>query len=648
MSRGIARTVAGTVAAAATTALLAGGLVAGPAAAAGPDETVLGSAYANGTIAAPLALGDDGREVLFAADASNLDPRADGRARELYVHDRLTGTTSLVSRGSGPSGAGAGVSELTGDMSSDGRFVVFVSSSTTLAPATPPGSHIFLRDRAAGRTTLVDRASDGTPANGDSVQAMLSDDGSRVAFVSYSSNLGTGSATPQVYVRDLRTGTTTLASRADGVAGAPAAVIDTEAVALSGDGRHVAFVALDPALTAEGDPDAQVYVRDLETGTTRLVSRADGAAGPPADAGATRPAISRDGRRVAFESASSLMPGVGAGGVYVRDLVDATTTLASRADGPSGAALANARLAAISPDGRQVAFRSDAPNAVPGTAITTFQILLRDLTTGRTTIASRAPGAGGAPANGPVGWAVFAADSSALAFAAQADNLLPAVSGVQVYLRLLDGDPPRSLTPPTITGPRRAGATLSCGAGTWAEQPTGFAYAWLRDGVAIPGADQPAYAPTADDLDLPLTCRVTASNRGGAATADSTPTTVPTPGAPGPTGPAGPSGPAGPTGPAGAHGDARLAVALAPGSLRVKRNRTAVVTYLSSAPARLVLTARRGRLAPRRLATTTARRSGRGTVRLRVRLAPGRYRLAVTASAGRHRATDAIGLTVLR
>jgi Tol biopolymer transport system component len=92
------------------------------------------------------------------------------------------------------------------------------------------------------------------------------------------------------------------------------------------------------AFTARGagEQDTGVYVHDLGSGATELVSRASSAYGAPAFGASSHPSLSADGERVAFTSdAWNLSPSKcnPARGIFVRDLADATTTLVSRGDG---------------------------------------------------------------------------------------------------------------------------------------------------------------------------------------------------------------------------------------------------------------------------------------------------------------------------
>lgn len=82
-------------------------------------------------------------------------------------------------------------------------------------------------------------------------------------------------------------------------------------------------------------------------------------------------------------------------------------------------------------------------------------------------------------------------------------------------------DAPVNATAPAVTGSPAGGQTLSCTTGTWTNAPTGFAYAWLRDGSAIGGATSSTYVVVSGDLGHQLACRVTASNGEGSGIATS-------------------------------------------------------------------------------------------------------------------------------
>jgi TolB protein len=106
-------------------------------------------------------------------------------------------------------------------------------------------------------------------------------------------------------VRDLQNGTTRLVSRANGASGAGADAASLSA-SISGDGRYVAFESLANNLSADDNDNVfDVFVRDLNNQTTTLASRGSGANGPGGDDSSSFPSISADGRSVAFQSAAN-------------------------------------------------------------------------------------------------------------------------------------------------------------------------------------------------------------------------------------------------------------------------------------------------------------------------------------------------------
>ena len=240
-----------------------------------------------------------GRYVAFSSLASNLVPEDSNERQDVFVRDRGTGTTERVSLSS--SGTQANLRSFQPAVSGDGRYVAFISEASNLVPGDTNGERdVFVRDRETGTTELVSVSSSGTQANLGSIQPAVSGDGRYVAYISAATNLVPGETDdrPDVFVRDRQAGTTELvsvsSSETHGNQGGLSA-------ALSGDGRYVAFASHSSNLVA-GDTNglADVFVRDQETGTTERVSvRTSGAQLLSFSA---TPAISRDGRYVAFES----------------------------------------------------------------------------------------------------------------------------------------------------------------------------------------------------------------------------------------------------------------------------------------------------------------------------------------------------------
>jgi Tol biopolymer transport system component len=187
--------------------------------------------------------------------------------------------------------------------------------------------------------------------------------------------------------------------------------------ASSADGRFVIFSANDDDLPgADGTRD--VYVRDRRRDRTQLVSKDSD--GQPIDTSAgDNPAISDNGRFVAFISNASNLPGsTGDGQAYVHDRRTGNTRLVSKTS--SGvAADDDADDPSLSASGRFVAFASDAAN-LPGQDVVQ-SVYVHDRRTGKTRLASKT--SGGTPADGHSERPSLSADGSRVAFSSQADNL---------------------------------------------------------------------------------------------------------------------------------------------------------------------------------------------------------------------------------
>jgi len=348
--------------------------------------TLVDRADGSGPVANALSSGTlsaDGRHVAFATTATNLAAEDTDALTDVYVRDLDTEKTTLVARADGPSGAKPNATVSLGTIDDDGSRVAFSTAATNLGAGEDADRDVFVRDRTTGATLLVSRAdgSGGASANLDAFTGFLDGDGDRVLFQTGATNLGDGDsdATVDIHLRDLSAGTTTLVSRADGAAGSKTDV-DAAAEDLNADGT-VALVStvLNGTLGAKG-----MHVRNIAAGTTTLASRADGAAGAAATH-AFSGSISADGRRVIFVSFdATLMGGAGSNPqYYVRDLATSTTFHVSRGDGPAGAPIAASNTvtsSAISGDGHCAVF--SAPDRLGATtyATTDFrQVYLRSI-----------------------------------------------------------------------------------------------------------------------------------------------------------------------------------------------------------------------------------------------------------------------------
>jgi Tol biopolymer transport system component len=275
----------------------------------------------------------DGRYVAFLTKASNLDPDDRDKARDVYVRDRQTDETTLVSRASGTEGEKASGSSFDPEISADGRFVVFGSHAPNLVPGVSVRPQIYVRDLMTDLTVLVSRGdgADGTPGDGGSDQPSISADGTRIAFTTDADNFDSVAAddNSDVYIRDIQASTTTLASQGPN---GEASIYGSVEPSISAAGTQVAFTLSAGDLNHTdgvdtGDDVSSVWVRDIATQQTTLASRRTG---PNGGFGGNNgdPAISGDGARVAFEAdtAESFDPSSkGDVDVVLRDLETQTT-----------------------------------------------------------------------------------------------------------------------------------------------------------------------------------------------------------------------------------------------------------------------------------------------------------------------------------
>ena len=400
----------------------------------------------------------DGGRVAFETFADALSTEDDNAVINIFVRDVATSATILVSRATGAAGAGANGGSGGAEISGDGRFVAFVSDADNLSTEdNDADDNVFVRDLVANTTTLVSRATGagGAPADARAHDAGISADGRYVVFRSGADNLSPDddNGVNNVFVRDLVASTTTLISRRAGAGGAPANAGSSNP-SISGDGNRVAFASGANNLSNEDVNGVEnIFVRDIAAATVTLVSRATGAGGAPANDSSDSPSISPSGRFVTFQStANNLSPDDRNAviNVFLRDLDESSTALASRANGPSGAGgdadSADPASRPVVSDNGRVAFISQANNLSADDNDALTNVFVRDALAGTTELVSRAPGPAGAAANASSGGPTTSADGRYVAFDSLATNLVAGtLAGVSnVFRRDVLGDAPRA------------------------------------------------------------------------------------------------------------------------------------------------------------------------------------------------------------
>ncbi len=385
------------------------------------EQTILVSANVTGigggdADSAYASVSADGRLVSFASAAGNLVSGDTNSIRDLFVRDLELRTTIRVSETlpledfgmlATVSSFRRGIPRFNGPLiSGDGSKVVFESWATNLVlrPDTNNHNDIFIRDLASGITSLVSvNSSDDGAGNGRSEQASMTPDARRVAFLSRATDLvpGTTNALGDIYVRDLDTQTTHWAS-SNVVQHLPS--YRCHPPVLSTNGQVVVFKA-----SAPGAANASVFHVDLSTGVTSLLHTNSPTA--------TEVVISGDGSTVAFDDGEQVF--LWQGGV--------TTLVSKRADG-AAPANGNSTSPVLSLDGQIVAYVSTTTdivtNGVPATN-TAYQIYVWNRQTGVTRLVTQNTNCVATVASHQFAHIALSPDGTQIAFDSQASDLVP-------------------------------------------------------------------------------------------------------------------------------------------------------------------------------------------------------------------------------
>ena len=440
-----------------------------------PGKTTLvsqkfGGGFPGGRSVTP-SISSNGRYVAFVSGSADLVADDRNSAVDVFVRDRSKGTTiRLPLPGGRPAPAGTLVYDPS--ISADGGVVAFTFQFTSQSPGFdgPVVTTVVLAwTRKTGKTEVASQFASNTnplvagpaPANFSSREPSVSGNGRYVAYTTNAPIDPTDkNGVDDVYRFDLQKGTTVLVSV--GFQGGTAFGVSVQP-SISDDGTKVAFTsdggdALLPEDTGRG---LQVYLRDIRAKRTERISSAQG--GGPANGTAEAPSISADGRYVAFESTAGNLVGFLDGGpwqVYRRDRETGRTALVSQ-DGSGAPAKEGSGQAAISRDGRMVAFVSGTPNlvvagpvgAVPSVrlaavALKISEVYVRDMTAGETALVSvnLSGGAAGAGSMGPV----VAGNGRFVAFSSNAQGLVDGDSGRKVNVYIRDFPPVPQLSPSVI------------------------------------------------------------------------------------------------------------------------------------------------------------------------------------------------------
>jgi Tol biopolymer transport system component len=389
------------------------------------------------------SLDSDGNVLAYASTATDLDPGDANGAQDVFWLDRTGPTVENASRDStNPSGdVQLGSDSAKPAISGDGRFVAFESRAPLFVGAScsaPCVRNVYRRERVVSPSGVVSHITlhainQSILPNADCTDVSISADGRYVAFRSAATNL---LAAPypnpivttriQIYVSDMSTSppTLTLVSRAqaspltpaDGNCGPPR---------ISANGNVVVFASTATNLeNPASDGASHVFLGTPAGSTIEFVSLSNSGAREASPNVSLSPAVSADGRYVAFTTTAALAPGMAGGNQEIvrRDRVAPGTALVTSNDAGAEAD-STCGFAAISDDGQRVAFLSVATNLTPEGGNTLSQIYLRDMGSGVHLVSTAL--SGGLADIGATGAPAISGNGVYVAWSSRADNLFP-------------------------------------------------------------------------------------------------------------------------------------------------------------------------------------------------------------------------------
>lgn len=379
----------------------------------------------------------DGRYVAFTSTANNLVPGDTNGQFDAFVRDLWLGTTERVSLGS--AGQQINGESAARGISFDGRYVLFTSFDANVHPDDPEAKgDIFVRDRLLGTTELISVSINSTPSQFDCKRASISADGRFVAFDGGDSNLAPGdfNGKGDVFLRDRLLGTTQIVSVSSSGIQGDDSCWDGK---VSADGTRVAFIGRPKNFYPNTNEHSHVFLRDLTTGVTHAIDVNPW--GRLGDESTTEVSISPDGSTVVFKSqASDLLAGgpfIKTPKPHLWREGESMQALLF-ADGRPGG---DFRDATLSQDGGLVAFEGGLKHWVAGDPTGGTDIFLQD-TTLHVTQQVSANGYDN-PANFQTIRCSMSWDGRVIAFLSAASNLVPGTTPgiLHAFVRISDPAP---------------------------------------------------------------------------------------------------------------------------------------------------------------------------------------------------------------
>ena len=395
------------------------------------------------------AVSGTGRYLAFSSSLSLL-PQDTNALRDIYFLDRQTNALELISITS--SEALANDNSFEPSVSDDGRYVAFRSWASNFHPNDVTGTEdLFVRDRQTGDTYLITVDLNGNPS-GLSKEPILSSNGRQVLFWSYASGLVSGDTNglADLFLRDLDSNTTIRLSPNN----RPINLADENVYGgdLSADGRFVAYQSFsNDIVTGDTNGTSDIFVLDRQTSIIERVSTNSN--GQQANGASEKRSISDDGRFVVFDSNATNLtddPGTSGYNIFLKDRLTGETRLISKT--PSGSAANGSRRPEISSDGRWITFETTSQTLFADSANTASDIILYDRLTDRLERVTK--NTNGGPGSGLSVNAVISRDGSTMVYTRDT-NSLTASNGIVVATRALQFNlpsPPLANRVPLIAG----------------------------------------------------------------------------------------------------------------------------------------------------------------------------------------------------
>ncbi len=340
----------------------------------------------------------DGRYVAFTSDATNLVANDTNGISDIFVRDLVSQTTTLVSVGAVKSLLALPVASITPTgppaITPDGRFVAFFSAARGMAAGVPAGTagEVYVRDLVAGNTMWASSnafsAGHLSPPTGNYLSYHPEiSDDGR--FVAFKTSLSTGLRAGSILRFDASSNSLLL------VATNTLPLMwndDVFGPEMTPDGRFIAFASGNP--TNLFTPPSSVYLADIDNGTNIPVSvQLDGTF--PTNGASHTPVLSPDGRFVAFLSNATNLVGNAVSNsyhIYLRDVIAGTTTLVDADTNGVGSSEEYGNAPSLSADGRWVAFASPDGSLVGGDQNQALDVFVRDVTGGTNELISTRDG----------------------------------------------------------------------------------------------------------------------------------------------------------------------------------------------------------------------------------------------------------------